>query len=63
MRWKSVFEKCGFELGAKITTEDWSMPMPIWQRIPFVCKNRHQALVVLRKRPGDLPGNLVPGIS
>jgi hypothetical protein len=57
MRWKSIFEKCGFELGAKITTEDWSMPMPIWQRIPFVCKNRYQALVVLRHSvAADCPG-------
>jgi len=46
--WKRIFEKCGFELGTKITADDWSMSMPIWQRIPFVCKNRHQALVVLQ---------------
>ncbi len=45
--WSDIFVKSGFTIEEDTVSENWDFPM--WQRIPFVCKRRFQALVVLRR--------------
>ncbi len=45
--WKEIFEKCGFSDIEEIIRKNWGMP--VWQRVPFFCRKRFQALLVIRE--------------
>jgi len=45
--WSSIFKKSGFNIYSCFIKKKWYMPL--WQKIPFLCKHRYQALVTLRK--------------
>ena len=47
--WHKIFTKSGFKV---IQTHDnlaWGSEMPIWQKIPLLCKSRYQRIYVLQK--------------
>lgn len=47
--WQKIFTKSGFKV---IQTHDnltWGSGMPIWQKLPLLCKSRYQRIYVLQK--------------
>lgn len=46
--WKILFEENELETQADILKQQWGMP--IWQRVPFLCIDRYQALAMLRHK-------------
>jgi ubiquinone/menaquinone biosynthesis C-methylase UbiE len=46
--WRKIFARSGFKV---VQTHDnlWEGGMPIWQKIPLLCKNRYQRIYVLQK--------------
>jgi hypothetical protein len=46
-RWKRMFHAAGFEPACDLLKQQWKMPL--WQRIPFLCRDRYQGLLEFRK--------------
>lgn len=46
--WMSVIAEAGLELESDLVKQQWGMP--IWQRVPFLCVDRYQALIQLKPR-------------
>jgi SAM-dependent methyltransferase len=44
--WQALFRECGLDVSASARLK-W--PMPLWQRLPLLCRYRFQALVALKK--------------
>jgi Methyltransferase domain len=43
--WQALFRECGLDVSA-VARLKW--PMPLWQRLPLLCRYRFQALVALK---------------
>lgn len=46
--WTEMFAKAGLSLTDKQRSTTWSGIMPIWQKLPLLCKNRFQTITVLK---------------
>lgn len=48
-RWMEIFNDNNFEISGDKLMEQWNVPLPLWQRMPVLCKQKYQALVELKK--------------
>jgi tRNA1(Val) A37 N6-methylase TrmN6 len=55
--WLEMFHSHQLEMFGDIVMERWNVPLPLWQRVPLLCRQKYQALIELRKvsrPPADL---------
>jgi SAM-dependent methyltransferase len=46
--WQGMMQSAGFEVIHRVVNANWTGPMPWWQKLPLLCRGRHQALWVLK---------------
>lgn len=46
--WEKIFSDQGFEVDLLEKSTDWAKDFPWWQRLPLLCIDRYQAILVLR---------------
>ncbi len=51
--WMEMFDDNLFETADHVLGEAWNEPLPLWQRMSFLCKEKYQAIIELRKKPVD----------
>ena len=49
--WMEMFDDNLFEMTGHVLGEGWNEPLPLWQRMSFLCKEKYQAIIELRKKP------------
>ena len=49
--WIEMFDDNHFEMADHVLGEAWNVPLPLWQRMAFLCKEKYQALIELKKKP------------
>lgn len=47
--WRAIFNDAGFKVAQTFDNINWGSKMPIWQKIPLLCKGRYQRIYVLQK--------------
>ena len=47
--WQKIFAKSGFTVTLTHDNPAWGSGMPIWQKIPLLCRRRYQRIYVLQK--------------
>lgn len=47
--WMEMFDDNLLEVADYVLGEEWNEPLPRWQKLSFLCKEKYQALVELRK--------------
>ncbi|GEM_PF-1947676 len=49
--WMKMFDDNLFEIIDHVVVEEWNEQLPLWQKVSFLCKEKYQALIELRKKP------------
>ncbi len=47
--WMEMFKSHQLEMQGDVVVEKWWTNLPLWQRVPLLCRKKYQALIELRK--------------
>ncbi len=46
--WKTLYDNLDLKIVSEQTNPRWGIDMPIWQKLPLLCKERYQAIQMLK---------------